>query len=203
MASTPGSPRYTGSYEPGVSSSHYINIEVLLYTRVICTQRTSRSYTRSRPIRVDRVHGINGIDITHRELQDLLTGPDPYGSTERWYEYTRVTRPTRTTPGPTVLPVPPGFSSVTTTVTATTTASSRTLIVFTYFDLSIMDIQANSPSSEVSSCSSCVSTTKEPEGNHYTCRRHRICCMTSTYDPHACDICINNRDLWRSTNFSQ
>ena len=62
-----------------------------------------------------------------------------------------------------------------------------------------MDIQANSPSSEVSSCSSCASTTKEPEGNHYTCRRHRICCMTSTYDPHACDICINNRDLWRST----
>ena len=62
-----------------------------------------------------------------------------------------------------------------------------------------MDIQATSPSSDVSSCSKCVSATKEPEANHYTCRKHRICCLTSNYDPHAYDICTHNRDLWRST----
>ena len=69
----------TGSYEPGVSS--YIIFEVLPFTRIIFTLRTSRSVTRVRPIRVHRVHRTTSVVITDGELQDLLPGSYPDGST--------------------------------------------------------------------------------------------------------------------------
>ena len=53
-----------------------------------------------------------------------------------------------------------------------------------------------SPISYVSSCFGCAVAMSQPEANHSSCRRHRVCFNRERYDPEMCDTCTANRDEW-------